>query len=86
MKKYDSCALEDVYKIMTSDESIGYMYANEREIAIDCMWMFQDEPNPIKVVREWNTYFEANGRLFLEKKIGHIAIVWLVKRKTVNSE
>lgn len=65
---------------MTDDESWIYAYEPETKHT-STVWVFQDEPNPTKVVRKHSKkmvecFFGVNG---------HVATVHLVKRHTVNS-
>ena len=72
---------------MTGDESWIYAYEPESKQQ-STVWVFQDEPNPTKVARarstssKWSRVFF----FFFFWKTGHVAIVPLEQRKTVNSE
>ena len=48
LQKYDRGASKQVYAIVTSDESRIYAYERESKQQ-SIVWVFQDEPNPIKV-------------------------------------
>ena len=82
MEKYDRGASKDVYKIITGDESWIYAYEPETKQQFT-VWVFQDEPNPTKVVRGRSTSKQMVACFF--GKTGHVATVPL-ERKTVNSE
>ena len=48
------------------------------------VWVFRDEPNPIKGARAQSTYEQMIGCFF--GKAGHVAIVTLEPRITANSK
>ena len=50
LKKFNRGASKDVYKIVTGDESWIYAYEPETKQQ-STVQVFQDEPNPTKVVR-----------------------------------
>jgi len=54
LKKYDRGASKDVHKIVTGDESWIYAYEPETKQQ-STVWVFEDEPNPTKVVRGRST-------------------------------
>ena len=83
LQKYDSGALKRVYEIVTSDESCICAYEPESKQQ-STVWVFQDEPNPTKVVRTRSTSNQMIA-CFLGKT-GHVAIVPLKQRRTINSE
>ena len=82
MQKYDRGASKDVYKIVTSDESRIYAYDPETKQQ-SIVWVFEDEPNPTKIVRGRSTSKLMASFFF---KTGHVATVPLEHRRTVNSE
>ena len=72
LQKYDRGASKHVYDIATGDESWIYAYgpeSNQQSTA----WVFQDEPNPTKVVCARSTAKQMIA--FFSKKSGHVAIV-----------
>ena len=81
--KYYRCASKDVYKIVTGDESWIYAYEPETKQQ-STVWVFEDEPNPTKVVRGRSTSKQMVACFF--GKTGHVATVPLEHRRTVNSE
>lgn len=83
IKKFNAGASKEVYKIVTGDESWIYAYEPERKQQ-SAVWVFQDEPNPTKVVRARSTSKQMVACFF--RKTGHVATVPLEERKTVNSE
>ena len=54
LEKYDSGASKDVYKIITGDEFWIYAYKPETKQQ-STVRVFEDEPNPTKVVRGRST-------------------------------
>lgn len=82
IKKYNSGASNEVNKIVTGDESWIYAYEPETKQQ-STVWIFQDEPNPTKVVRTRSTKKQMVAHFF--SRMGHVATVPLVERKTVNS-
>ena len=54
LEKYDGGASKDVYKIVTGDESRIYAYEPETKQQ-SAVWIFEDEPNPTKIVRGKST-------------------------------
>ena len=54
LKKYDRGASKHVYDIVTGGESWIYAYEPESKQQ-STVWVFQDEPNPTKVVRARST-------------------------------
>ncbi|GBP41202.1 hypothetical protein EVAR_30640_1 [Eumeta japonica] len=74
-KKYNHSALKAVNNIYTGDESWIYAYDPETKQQ-STVWV----PNPT-----FQKYFEGNGCLFFGIN-GHVVIVPLKNRKTVNSE
>ncbi|XP_025158379.1 histone-lysine N-methyltransferase SETMAR-like [Harpegnathos saltator] len=83
LKKYDCGASKHVYDIVTGDESWIYAYEPESKQQ-STVWVFQDEPNPTKVVRARSTTKQMVACFF--GKTGHMATVPLVQCRTVNSE
>lgn len=83
LKKFDRGASKDVYKIVTGDESWIYAYEPETKQQ-STVWVFEDEPNPTKVVRARSTSKQMVACFF--GKTGHVATVPLEQRRTVNSE
>ena len=81
--KIRSHCSKHVYGIVTSDESWIYAYEPENK-QLSTVWVFQDEPNPTKGTSARNTSTQMIASFF--RKIGHVAIVPLEQRKTVNSE
>ena len=82
-QKYDRRASKHVYHIVTGDELWIYAYEPESKQQ-STVWLFQDEPNPIKVARLQSTSKQMIA-CFL-RKTGHVANVPLEQRKAVNSE
>ena len=83
IKKYDRGASKHVYDMVTSDESWIYAYEPESKQQLT-VWVFQDEPNATKVARSQSTSKQMIACFF--RKTGHVAIVPLQQRRTVNSE
>ena len=83
LQKYDRDASKHVYDIVTGDESWIYAYEPESKQQ-STVWVFQDEPNPIKVARARSTSKQMIACFF--EKTGHVAIVPLEQRRTANSE
>ncbi|CAK9815952.1 Histone-lysine N-methyltransferase SETMAR [Anthophora plagiata] len=83
LKKYNRGASKAVYNIYTGDESWIYAYEPESKQQ-STVWVFQDEPNPTKVVRARSTSKQMVACFF--GKSGHVATVPLENRRTVNSE
>lgn len=83
LEKYDRSASKHVYDIVTGDESWIYAYEPESKQQ-STVWVFQDEPNPTKVVRARSTSKQMIACFF--GKTGHVATVPLEQRRTVNSE
>ena len=83
LKTFNRGASKDVYKIVTGDESWIYSYEPESKQQ-STVWVFQDEPNPTKVVRARSTSKKMVAYFF--GKTGHIATVPLEDRRTVNSD
>lgn len=83
LKKYDRDASKDVHKIGTRDESWIYSYEPEtKQQSTVCV--FQNEPNPTKVVRARSTSKQMVASFF--GITGHVATVPLEQRRTVNSK
>ena len=72
LQKYDRGASKHVYGIETGDVSWIYAYEPESKRQ-STVWMFQDEPNSIKVTRARSTSKQMIA-CFCEKT-GHVAIV-----------
>ena len=83
LKKYNAGASKDVYKILTGDKSWIYVYEQESKQQ-STVWVFQDEPNPTKVVRVRSTWKQMVACFF--GKTGDVTTVPLVQRRTVNFE
>lgn len=83
LKKFSRGGSKHVYDIVTGDESWIYAYEPETKQQ-STVWVFQDEPNPTKVVRARSTSKQMVACFF--GKSGHVATVPLDKLKTVNSE
>ncbi|KAF7264150.1 hypothetical protein GWI33_000580 [Rhynchophorus ferrugineus] len=79
LKKFNRGASKDVYKIVTGDESWIYSYEPESKQQ-STVWVFQDKPNPTKVVRARITSKKMVACFF--GKTGHIATVPLEDRRT----
>ena len=83
LEKYDGGASEDVYKIVTGDES--WICAFEPETKQQsAMWAFEPEPNPTKAVCGKIASKQMVASSFC--KTGHVATVPLEHLRTVNSE
>ncbi|XP_037959406.1 histone-lysine N-methyltransferase SETMAR-like [Teleopsis dalmanni] len=82
LKKYVHGASKDVYKI-TGDELWIYAYEPETKQQ-STMWVFEDEPNPTKVVRGRSTSKQMVAYFY--GKTGHVATVPLEQRRTATSE
>lgn len=72
-----------MYSIYTGDESWIYAYESESKQQ-STVWVFQDEPNPTKVVRARSTSKQMVACFF--GKNGRVATVPLEDRRTANSE
>ena len=83
LQKYNRGASKHVYDIVTGDESWIYVYELESKQQ-STVWVFPDEPNPTKVARTRSTSKQMIACFF--GKTGHVAIVPLEQRRTVNSE
>ena len=83
LQKYERGDSKHVYGIVTGDESWIYAYEPESKQQ-SAVWLFQNEPNPTKVVRLRSTSKQMIACFF--RKTGHVAIVPLDQRKSVNSE
>ena len=83
LEKYDRGASNNVYKIVTGDESGIYAYEPETE-GQPTVWVFEDEPNPTKLVRGRSTSKQMVVSFF--GKTGHVATVPLEYCRTVSSE
>lgn len=83
LRKYNQGASKAVYNIYTGDESWIYAYDPETKQQ-STVWVFQDEPNPTKVIRSKSTLKQMVACFFGIN--GHVATVPLEDRKTVNSE
>ena len=82
LQKYDRDASKHVYDILTDDESWIHAYEPESKLP-SIVWVFQDEPNP-KVDRARSIFKQMIACFF--RKTGHVAIVPLEQRRTVNSK
>ena len=80
LQKSDRGASKHVYDIVTVDEFWNYAYEPESKQQ-STVWMFQDEP---KVARARSISKQMIACFF--GKTGHVAIVPLEQRRTVNSE
>lgn len=83
LEKYNHGLSKAVYNIYTGDESWIYAYEPESKQQ-STVWIFQDEPNPTKVVRARSISKQMIASFFGIN--GHIATIPLENRKTVNSE
>ncbi|XP_015599901.1 histone-lysine N-methyltransferase SETMAR-like [Cephus cinctus] len=83
LKKYGQGASKVVYNIYTGDESWIYAYEPETKQQ-STVWVFQDEPNPTKIVRGRSTSKQMVACFF--GITGHVATIALEQRKSVNSE
>ena len=83
IKKYNRGASNAVYNIYTGNEF--WIYACEPETKQQStVWVFQDEPNPTKVVRGRSTSKQMVACFFGITR--HVATVPLEQGKTINSE
>ena len=83
LQKYDRGDSKHVYDILTGDESWISAYdpiSKQQSI----VWVFQDKLNPTKVARAGSTFKQLITCFW--GKTGHVAIVPLEQRTTVNSE
>lgn len=83
IKKYNRGTSKAVYNIYTGDETWIYAYDPETKQQ-STVWVFQDEPNPTKVVRARSTLKQMVACFFGIN--GHVATVPLENSRTVNSE
>lgn len=83
LKKYNRGASKDVYNIYTSDESLTYAYKPETKQQ-STVWVFQDGPNPTKVIYAWSTLEQMIVCFF--GTTGHVATISLEQRRPANSE
>jgi hypothetical protein len=83
LKKYVQGASKAVYNIYTGDELWIYAYEPETKQQ-STVWVYQDEPNPTKVVRGRSTSKQMVTCFF--GITGHVATVALEQRRTINSE
>ena len=83
LQKYDGGASKHVSDIVTDDESWIYAYEPESKQQ-STMWVFQDEPNSTEVACTRSTSKQMIACFF--GKTGHVVIVPLEQRRTVNSE
>ena len=83
LQKYDRGVLKHVYDIVPGYEPWIYAYESESKQE-SFVWVFQDKPNPTKVVRACSTSKQMIDCFF--GKPAHVAIVPLEQRRTVNSE
>ena len=83
LQKYDRGASKHFYDIVTGDESRIYAYEPESKQQ-STSWVFQDESNPTKVDRVRSTSKQMIASFF--RKTGHVAIVPVEQRGTVNSD
>ncbi|GFT41022.1 putative mariner transposase [Nephila pilipes] len=83
LEKYIQGTSKAVYNIYTGDESWIYAYEPETKQQ-STVWVFQDEAKPTKVVRGRSTSKQMIACFFGIN--GHVAIVALEQRRTVNSE
>ena len=82
LEKYDCGASKDVFKIVTGDESWIYAYEPETKQQ-STVWFYEDEPQT-NIVRGRSTSKQMAACFF--GQTGHVAIVSLEHRRTVNSE
>ena len=82
-KKNHGGASQDVYKIVTGDESWICAYEPETKQQ-STVWVFEPEPNPTKVVCGKITSKQMVACFFC--KTGHVATVPLEHRRTVNPQ
>ena len=83
LQKYDRVALKHVYDIVTGDKQWIYSYELESRQQ-STVWLFQYEPNTTKVACAQSTSKQMNACFF--RKTGHVEIVTLEQRRTVNSK
>lgn len=83
LKKFDLGRAKSVYNIVTGDETWIYSYEPETKQQ-STVWVFQDEPNPTKVVRSRSTSKKMIACFF--GCTGHVATIPLEDRRTVNAE
>ena len=83
LQKYERGASKHFYDIVIGDELWIYAYEPESKQQ-STVWMFQEKPYPTKVARARSTSKQMIAYIF--RKAGHIAIVPLEQRRTVNSE
>ena len=83
IKKYNRGASNAVYNIYTGDESWIYAYEPETKQQ-STVWIFQDEPNPTKVVRGRSTSKQMVACFF--KITRHVTTVPFEQSRTINSE
>lgn len=82
LKKYNRGTSKAIYNIVTGDESWIYAYEPETKQQ-STVWVFQNEPNPTKVVRGRSVLKQMVATFFTIN--GHIATIPLIERRTVNS-
>ena len=82
LQNYDRGATKHVYDIVTGDGLWIYVYEPESKQQSTVL-VFQDEPNSTKVVSTRSTSKQMIACFF--GKTGHVAIVSLEQRRTVNS-
>ena len=82
-KNYECGVSKHVYDFVTGDESWIYAYEPESKQQ-STVWVLQDEPNPTKVALAQSTSKQIIACFF--GKTGHVAIIQLEQRRTVNSE
>lgn len=83
LKKFDEGNAKSVYKFVTGDETWIFSYKPETKQQ-STVWVFQDEPNPTKVVRSRSTSKKMIACFF--GYTGHVATIALEDRRTVNAE
>lgn len=83
LKKIAKGASKAVYNLYTGDESWIYAYEPETKQQ-STVWVFQDEPNPTKLVHARSTSKQMVACFFGIP--GQVATVPVEKRKLVNSE
>jgi Transposase. len=83
LKKFDQGRSNSVYYIVTGDETWVYSYEPETKQQ-SCVWVFQSELKPTKVVRSRSVSKKMIACFF--GKTGHVASVALEDRRTVNSD
>ena len=79
-QKYDRGGSKHVYGIVTDDVSWIYAYEVESKQQ-STVWVFQDEPNPTKVA--YVRIISKQMIAFFFGKTGHVAIVPLEQRRTI---